>query len=64
MSAHCDCYGTMVPDFARLEKNQALHSPAFTALVQSQGIGVQGRRMEVKQEGWQRCVTCPDDRTS
>ena len=47
MSARCDCYGTMLPDFMRLEKNKALTSVAFTALVQSHGIGVQGRKLEV-----------------
>ena len=63
MSARCDCYGTMLPDFTRLEKNKALTSVAFSALVQSHGIGVQGRKLEVKLEGWERCVACADYRT-
>ncbi len=63
MSERCDCYGTMFPDFTRLQKNQALHSPAFTAVVQSYGIGDQSRKLEVRQEGWENCVTCPDYRT-
>jgi hypothetical protein len=63
MSAHCDCYGTMFPDFTRLEKNKPLNSPAFTALVQSHGIGVQGRMLEVKRDQWEKCVACPDYRT-
>lgn len=52
MSARCDCYGAMFPDFTPLEKNKALSTVAFTALVESHGIGVQGRKLEVKREGW------------
>jgi hypothetical protein len=50
----------MLPDFTRLEKNKALTSVAFTALVESHGIGVQGRKLEVKLDGWERCVACAD----
>ena len=63
MSARCECYGTMFPDFTRLRKNKPLSSPAFTALVESHGIGVQGRKLEVKQDGWEKCVACEDYRT-
>ncbi len=63
MSARCDCYGAMFPDFTRLEKNKPLSSAAFTALVESLGIGDQGRKLEVKPEGWEKCVACPDYRT-
>lgn len=63
MNAHCDCYGTMFPDFTRLEKNKPLSSAAFTTFVQSHGIGVQGRALEVKPEGWDKCVSCEDYRT-
>ena len=63
MSARCDCYGMMFPDFTRLERNKALSSPAFTALVEGYGVGVQGRKLEVKAEGWEKCVACADYRT-
>jgi len=63
MSARCECYGAMFPDFTRLEKNKPLSSLAFTALVESHGIGDQGRKLEVKQEGWEKCVACADYRT-
>jgi hypothetical protein len=63
VSAHGDCYGTLFPDFTRLEKNKALASPAFSALVVSHGIGVQSRKLEVKSEGWEKCVGCSDYRT-
>ena len=63
MSARCDCYGEMFPDFTRLEKNRPLSSAAFTALVESRGIGDQGRKLEVKPEGWENCVACADYRT-
>ncbi len=58
MSGHSACYGTMFPDFVRIEKNKPLNSPAFMALVVSQGIGVQGHRLEVKPEGWNKCLGC------
>jgi hypothetical protein len=63
MSAHGDCYGTMLPDFRRLEKHLALRSPAFTALVESQGIGMQRRKLEVDPGSWEKCVACADYRT-
>jgi hypothetical protein len=53
----------MFPDFTRLEKNKPLVSAAFSALVVSHGIGVQNRALEVKQDGWEKCTTCPDYRT-
>jgi hypothetical protein len=63
MSARSDCYGTMFPDFTQLENNKPLNSPAFSALVVSHGIGAQGRTLEVKPDGWDKCVACPDYRT-
>ena len=63
MSLRCDCYGAMFPDFARMERNKPLNSRAFVALVESRGIGVQGRKLEVKRDGWETCVACPDYRT-
>ncbi len=53
----------MFPDFTRLERNKPLSSPAFTALVEGYGIGVQRRKLEVKREGWEKCVGCADYRT-
>ena len=63
MSAHPDCYGTLFPDFTRLQKNKPLESQAFTALVVSHGIGVQEHKLEVKRDGWKKCTACPDYRT-
>jgi len=63
MNTHSDCYGTMFPDFTRLEANKPLASPAFTALVVSHGIGVQDRKLEVKGDGWENCVSCSDYRS-
>jgi hypothetical protein len=60
---HPDCYGTLLPDVTRLEKNMKLESPAFSALVVSHGIGVQNRAVEVKRDGWEKCTACPDYRT-
>ena len=63
MSARNDCYGSMFPDFTRLEKNKRLNSPAFSALVVSHGLGAQSRTLEVKADGWDKCVACADYRT-
>jgi hypothetical protein len=63
MSTRSECHGTMFPGFTRLEKNKPLVSPAFTALVESHGIGVQGRKPEVKPDGWEKCAACADYRT-
>jgi hypothetical protein len=40
MNNHPDCYGSLFPDFSRLNHNQPLASQAFSALVTSHGIGV------------------------
>ena len=62
MSARCDCYGTMFPDFTRLERNKPVSSPAFTAVITGTGTGPQGRKLEVKGEGWEKCAACADYR--
>ena len=58
-----ECYGTMFPDFTRLERKKKLEGRAFTALVVSSGTGAQGRSLKVKQEAWEGCVACADYRT-
>ena len=63
MSGHNDCYGTMFPNFTRLEKNKPPSSPAFSALVVSHGIGVQSRTLDIQPDGWEKCITCDDYRT-
>ena len=63
MTTHPDCYGALFPDFTRLQKNKPLESPAFTALVVSHGIGVQHRTLDVKRDGWEKCIACADYRT-
>jgi len=63
MRAFPDCYGTMFPDFTRLKRHERLEGQSFTALVESSGTGAQGRTLEVKREGWEKCVACADYRT-
>jgi len=58
-----NCNGSLFPDFTRLKHNQPLASQAFSTLVASHGIGVQSRKVDVKPEGWEKCVACPDYRT-
>jgi hypothetical protein len=62
MNTHTNCYGSLFPDFTRLNHNQPLASQAFTALVTSHGIGVQSRKLELKPDGWEKCVRCPEYR--
>lgn len=63
MTAIPDCYGTMFPDFTRLEHNKPVEGVAFSALVTSYGIGAQSRKLEVKGDSWKQCVACLDYRT-
>jgi hypothetical protein len=63
MSSFAECYGTMFPDFTRLKHKEPLEGQAFTALVVGSGMGAQGRNLEVKREGWGKCVEGPDYRT-
>lgn len=63
MNHFAECYGEMFPDFTELEKNKKLESQAFSALVTSHGIGVQGWSLEVKREGWEKCTSCEHYRT-
>lgn len=63
MTERCQCYGTMFPDFTRLQKNVLLTSPAFSAMVENRGMGVQGWKLEAERAGWEKCVACTDYRT-
>ena len=54
-----ECYGTMFPDLDRLEYNRPCRGKAFTALVTSQGIGVQSRTLDVDERQWDACQECP-----
>ena len=63
MTDRCRCYGTMFPDFTRLQKSVPLTSPAFSAQVENQGMAVQGWKLEVERAGWEKCVACTDYRT-
>ncbi len=52
------CYGTLFPDLERLQDNVPCRGKAFTALVRSQGIGVQAREVTVDQAQWAACQRC------
>lgn len=54
-----DCFGTMLPELDCLEYNRPSRGKAFTALVTSQGIGVQSRSLTVEETGWEACQACP-----
>ena len=47
------------PDLTGLEFNRPCRGKAFTVLVQSQGIGVQSRNLEVNDAEWDACQACP-----
>jgi hypothetical protein len=53
------CYGTLFPDLDRLRHNVPCVGKAFTALITSQGIGVQARHLELDAEQWDACQRCP-----
>jgi hypothetical protein len=63
MSARSYCYGSIFPGFTRLENNKPLNRIAFSALAVSHGIGAQSRTLDVKPDGWDKCVACADYRT-
>ena len=53
-----ECYGAMFPDLDCLEYNRPCRGKAFTALVRSQGIGVQSRHLSVDEKEWAACREC------
>ena len=53
------CYGAMFPDMSRLEFNRPCRGKAFTVLVTSMGIGVESRKLEVKEAELDACQACP-----
>ena len=57
-----DCYGKMFPDLSKTLFNQWLEGRAFRILVESSGMGINGRTLSVKQEEWRQCVVCPSYR--
>lgn len=62
MKAELECYGKMFPDLSRTLFNQWLEGKAFKMLVESSGMGINGRTMSVKIEEWKKCVACPSYR--
>lgn len=58
MAGRADCYGDMFPDLERLRYNESREGRAFAVVVESRGIGVSGRRVEVKAESWRQCTAC------
>ena len=52
------CYGNMFPDPSQLRHNQPLEGQAFRILIESRGIGISGRTVEVKAQQWKACVSC------
>ena len=63
MTERKTCYGKMLPDFAQEHLNERNHGKAFSVLVESGGIGVQGRTLIAKPDEWEDCLQCPDYRT-
>ncbi len=53
------CYGAMFPDVTRLEYNRPCKGKAFSALLSSQGVGVQSRELTVDEAEWDACQRCP-----
>jgi len=59
MTDRPDCYGAMFPHLDRIEFNRPLKGKAFTVAVESAGVGVRARRVEVDREAWEDCLRCP-----
>jgi len=55
-----ECYGRMFPDMLDLQINRESRGTVFGALVQSVGLGVQGRRVSLDSAAWEQCTRCPD----
>jgi hypothetical protein len=53
-----DCYGAMFPDLDRLRHNQPVEGRALAVWVESRGIGISRRRVEVDPGGWAACTAC------
>lgn len=59
MKTKPECYGTMFPDFSKLEFNTPNEGKAFTVLVES-GMGISNRQSSVRMEGWDACTECAE----
>jgi len=57
------CYGWIFPDLAQLEDNKPLKSPVFTVLLESSGMFVQRRSLQVDEAVWNACQQCQDYRS-
>jgi len=59
MADRPDCCGALFPDLDRIEFNRPLKGKAFTVLVESAGVGVRARRVEVDRKACLRCPSYP-----
>ena len=57
------CYGKMFPDLMSLQMNRPLQGRVFSALVESCGVAVQRRTVNVNDEEWKKCRDCEHYRT-
>jgi hypothetical protein len=57
------CYGNLFPNLLALTTNRMEEGQAFSALVESFGIGVHDRKVAVNMGEWEKCAACPDYRT-
>lgn len=57
------CLGRIFPDLAQLEYNKPLKSQVFTVLLESSGLFVQRRTVQVDEAAWKACQQCPDYRS-
>lgn len=63
MSDRKPCLGRIFPDLASLDYNTPLKSPVFTVLIESSGMFVQPRSVQVDEAAWDACQQCPDYRS-
>jgi hypothetical protein len=58
-----ECYGKIFPDLLRLQANKPEQGKAFTAFIESFGMGIHDRKISVKMSDFETCTTCPDYKT-
>jgi len=57
--AKLECHGNMLPDLDQLEYNQPCRGKVFTVYLESQGIGIQSRKLIADSVQWELCQQCP-----
>ena len=55
-----ECFGRIFPDLGMARVNMPNQGKAFTAAIESRGIGIQGEELSVDEKQWKECMECPE----